>query len=960
MTRVNCSPVHSRRTCIPQKGLETLSRQRCWPILAILGKAVIKSLTYNETAVKKMALESFGPANLHVRMSTKLIANFDFGATEAGQLSFDKGDVIVLIEKDDSGWWHGYIQGDRNRHGLFPYNYVQELKADETGTVPTQGVTVCNSPASELRSGMKTPTIEQKSHIPMEERSNAYMKVVLNSPKSPVAESGLGRILDPSNVQLIVSEDRKEALEAVQVHYPRPPGGKPPGARPYLSKVERKRAKKGTVFRVYAHVMIAYGCSMGLFLLGLCAVIYGGFGRGMATLEIVLGFFAIFLGPSLYFFETLRNGEPLVENVHIHSNGCPVRASVWILFGIAFCGSFVLVTMGVVMIIAAIVDIVGFKRNEIWQKPQKKKKLKDAPGCCEAFGRKIQMEIGKGRKFIFCLVYIIANLLAFILTAIIWKAAIDAMDEDKKLSQLAPFAKSFGAIIDINSSLILLPICRTMLRMLYNVSTRDQSCTAVCLREIFTFIPIDKNHMLHIQLAKITLFGVIGHTVAHYINYSYKPDQTLARFGLWPFLSGMILLVIMVFIYAGGFEIVKRQTFEIFWYSHHLFFVYFLITLVHGTGGFNPNFWKYFLIPGLLYLAERFQRIFRSKKKVKLVSVMTMEPKLISLEFDKFSAFPQGYHEGQYVFLNCPSVAEYEWHPFTISSPPAKETFTLHIQTQGPGSWTQGMKDFVTSMAPRGAASFQLTSRDNRGVVSKGRTHGPDGKQIFLIDGPHAAPTQHMTEYNHSLVAGAGIGLTPVAACAQSVVFHRWPKAVGNKCYPSHAHFAWVVSYRDIKAYRWFISMLQEIQESVVNLRRKSPETMATKTFKFHIYVTSVPKDLTEEKAFFGLEDDSKDPNFWGLPAPKPKIFIQRSDFSKMDLYKAVLCPQKGKNLGDIYIHNGRPKWDERFEEMTKTHPNEHIGVMFCGNRYIGSDLKKACKKHTKASQIYTLHKENF
>ena len=36
---------------------------------------------------------------------------------------------------------------------------------------------------------------------------------------------------------------------------------------------------------------------------------------------------------------------------------------------------------------------------------------------------------------------------------------------------------------------------------------------------------------------------------------------------------------------------------------------------------------------------------------------------------------PKGFrfHVGDYVYVNIPSVAKYEWHPFTISSCPERE-----------------------------------------------------------------------------------------------------------------------------------------------------------------------------------------------------------------------------------------------------------------------------------------------
>lgn len=42
---------------------------------------------------------------------------------------------------------------------------------------------------------------------------------------------------------------------------------------------------------------------------------------------------------------------------------------------------------------------------------------------------------------------------------------------------------------------------------------------------------------------------------------------------------------------------------------------------------------------------------------------------------------------GQYVFVNCPSVSVFEWHPFTLTSAPEEDFFSIHIRVAG--DWTE-------------------------------------------------------------------------------------------------------------------------------------------------------------------------------------------------------------------------------------------------------------------------------
>ena len=51
----------------------------------------------------------------------------------------------------------------------------------------------------------------------------------------------------------------------------------------------------------------------------------------------------------------------------------------------------------------------------------------------------------------------------------------------------------------------------------------------------------------------------------------------------------------------------------------------------------------------------------------------------------------KGFHSevGQYVFIKCPSISHLEWHPFTLSSSPEDENFSIHIRLAG--DWTQAL-----------------------------------------------------------------------------------------------------------------------------------------------------------------------------------------------------------------------------------------------------------------------------
>lgn len=62
---------------------------------------------------------------------TRLRALYDYDATEANELSMREGDLLVLLEKDESGWWRG--RNNEGNEGVFPSNFV-EVIGGEGGT----------------------------------------------------------------------------------------------------------------------------------------------------------------------------------------------------------------------------------------------------------------------------------------------------------------------------------------------------------------------------------------------------------------------------------------------------------------------------------------------------------------------------------------------------------------------------------------------------------------------------------------------------------------------------------------------------------------------------------------------------------------------------------------------------------------------------------------------------------
>lgn len=83
----------------------------------------------------------------------------------------------------------------------------------------------------------------------------------------------------------------------------------------------------------------------------------------------------------------------------------------------------------------------------------------------------------------------------------------------------------------------------------------------------------------------------------------------------------------------------------------------------------------------------------RSKSSIQLLDVrLDGEGNLIELILSNNHKRFSQWLPGQFVYLNCPQLAAFEWHPFTISSMDNRtRQFTLHIKTGG--DWTKKLRE---------------------------------------------------------------------------------------------------------------------------------------------------------------------------------------------------------------------------------------------------------------------------
>ncbi len=259
---------------------------------------------------------------------------------------------------------------------------------------------------------------------------------------------------------------------------------------------------------------------------------------------------------------------------------------------------------------------------------------------------------------------------------------------------------------------------------------------------------------------------------------------------------------------------------------------------------------------------------------------------------------------GQYIFISCPEISYFQWHPFTLTSAPEEDYISVHIRVAG---------DFTTAFAK--ALGCEFPQKGERGDKSKGdlpaggkvvgtRANPPMNRTLprVMVDGPFGSASEDFLNFETVLLVGAGIGVTPFASCVPRLsqpadhrqtnwlLTHRILKSIWyrmnnlNNSKPtrlSKVYFTWVI--RDYGTAEWFHSLLHAIEEQDTQGR-----------IEINIYLTAKIK-----------EDEMNN------------IIVQDVGAEK-DAITSLRAP----------THFGRPNWDRVFPSIVEKHPETDVGVV--------------------------------
>uniref|UniRef100_A0A672N613 Cytochrome b-245 heavy chain-like n=1 Tax=Sinocyclocheilus grahami TaxID=75366 RepID=A0A672N613_SINGR len=367
------------------------------------------------------------------------------------------------------------------------------------------------------------------------------------------------------------------------------------------------------------------------------------------------------------------------------------------------------------------------------------------------------------------------------------------------LGSALAWARAPAAVLNFNCMLILLPVCRNLLSLLRG----SFICCGRSMRK-----QLDKNLTFHKLVAYMIALMTAVHTVAHLLNAEWYTNSFQGRYGplasklsmlgdsrelnttyLNPFrsnsttptifvfttiagLTGVVITLALILIITSSMEVIRRSYFEVFWYTHHLFIIFFAGLVFHGAGRIvrsqqvtnpphnnsfckdQPENWGKIPECPVPQFAGGFPQIVIRPSKV-------LELQLVKPGFKM--------EVGQYVFLNCPAISQLEWHPFTMTSAPEEDFFSVHIRSVG--DWTEKM----------------------------------------AVDGPFGTASEDVFDYEVSMLVGAGIGVTPFASILKSIWYKF--KDSDPKLRTKRIYFYWLC--RETYAFEWFADLLQVLEKDM-------------------------------------------------------------------------------------------------------------------------------------------------
>uniref|UniRef100_A0A669PIF0 NAD(P)H oxidase (H2O2-forming) n=1 Tax=Phasianus colchicus TaxID=9054 RepID=A0A669PIF0_PHACC len=366
-------------------------------------------------------------------------------------------------------------------------------------------------------------------------------------------------------------------------------------------------------------------------------------------------------------------------------------------------------------------------------------------------------------------------------------------------------SRGSAACISFLYSYILLTMCRNLITVLRETFLNSLIFSAVMFFSPF-FSPIvlhTAGHLVNVYIFSVTPLSVLSCLFSSV--FMNDGSQLPQKYYWWffqtiPGMTGVLLLIILAVMYVFATHHFRRVSFQAFWITHHLYVLLYVLVIIHGSYALiqQPRFHIYFIIPALIYGADKLLSLSRKKVEISVVKAELLPSGVTHLRFQRPQDFD--YKSGQWVRIACMALGTTEYHPFTLTSAPHEDTLSLHIRAVGP--WTTRLRE--------------LYSPESLALIGK--------LPKLYLDGPFGEGHQEWHKFEVSVLVGGGIGVTPFASILKDLVFKS---SINSKLMCKKIYFIWVT--RTQRQFEWLADIIREVEETDRN-----------ELVSVHIYITQL------------------------------------------------------------------------------------------------------------------------
>ncbi|XP_031428815.1 NADPH oxidase 4 [Clupea harengus] len=200
----------------------------------------------------------------------------------------------------------------------------------------------------------------------------------------------------------------------------------------------------------------------------------------------------------------------------------------------------------------------------------------------------------EGRKNLLLVVWLAVNVVVFWRTFVLYSSGPQYYYLHQMLGMGVCVSRASASLLNLNCCLVLLPMCRSIL---------------TCLRGTLKVWArggrrlLDQSRNFHSACGTaICVFSVV-HVSAHLVNavsFSVKfsdefPSLNMAQYRgqdpriiiltTVPGVTGVLLVLILFLMFTASTPCIRVGSYEIFWFTHNLFIVFYIILTVHVVGG---------------------------------------------------------------------------------------------------------------------------------------------------------------------------------------------------------------------------------------------------------------------------------------------------------------------------------------------------------------------------------------